>query len=168
VRKAGKVELAGWTARRLSNDADTAKWLHSSNPTQNIVYGLAEAAAWRTILVVEGPGDRWGVGKYGAGVLGKTVGQPKAMRIAKAAGNHPDQNIVVLLDPTQDRVSKLRKRRHHIEVACESLRQYAKCGVHGVYLPAGTDPGSLDQQYTLDYVERELGEQGVRISWERK
>ncbi len=38
-RTKSKFELAGWTARRIVEDPDTAKWLHSTAPTRRVIYG---------------------------------------------------------------------------------------------------------------------------------
>ena len=114
VAKDGETKLAGWTARKIFEDAPGPKWLHSASPTGSIVYGLNEAAKYKVLTVVEGPGDKWAVGPRAAAVLGKTLRDAKADRIVAAMQKHrsKDQIIAVMLDPLQSPVERRRGRPH--------------------------------------------------------
>lgn len=164
VRRSGVTTLAGWTSRLLYPEPDQPKWLHSASSTGRIVYGLSEASKYQTLVVVEGPGDKWTVGRPGAAIFGKTLREEKARRISMAVDDDPDRVIVVLLDPEQDRVAKAKRKRHHSEVAAEMLRSMTRTPVVDVRLPLGTDPGSLDRSYLWNYIIREAARQGVRVT----
>lgn len=162
-RKRGKVELGGWTARRVV-DADTPKWVHGA-PTADVVYGLGDAARYRTVVIDEGPGDKWAVGPQAGAVFGKFVNAQKARLIAKALEPNIDKHaVVVLLDPDMDVVQKKAGRPHHIDVSVKELKRVLKCPVVGIYLPSKTDPGSLERDYMWDYMAFQAKKQGVSIS----
>jgi len=167
TRRGGKSRLAGWTARRITTDADTPKWYHSSSATGSVVYGLGEAAAYRTVVVVEGPGDKWSVGPPGGATLGKGIRTEKAKLIANATKSGKNRLVVVLQDPDQDPISAAKGKPHHIEQAVAEITKYASCPVIGVYLPPRTDPGLLDRGYVWDYIYREAKGQGVKASNKR-
>lgn len=166
VTRNGKSELAGWTARRLREDIEP-KWCHSATATGGTVYGLGEARQYHTIVVGEGPGDKWGIGGPGCATLGKGVSTEKAKLIAGAIGDDSSRLIVVLQDPDQDAKARAKGKPHHIEQALEEIRKFAKCPTIGVYLPSGTDPGGLERSYIWDYIYREAKGQGVKASNQR-
>lgn len=163
----GEPQLAGWTARRLQEptegmsaeekEALGPKWRHSANPTGHIVYGLAAAAKKSTIVVVEGPGDKWIVGDQGVAVLGKKLPQAKLRRIIQAMKPHGDNaKIVIAFDPSQDQKARLRKERHHITSAVMLCKQLTKVPVYDLWLPRWTDPGGLSRSYIWTLINQRL------------
>lgn len=165
----GKSFLQAWTARRLSEDVSQPKWLHSRSPTQSILYGLAGASKYRTIVPVEGPGDKWSVGPQATAVLGKQITHQKARKLARAAKRAGDRflSFVVLLDPAQDEKAKLRGEPHHIAKSVSVLASHVDCPVLGLYLPPWADPGGLDNRYIWNYISREANAAGVPVSREK-
>lgn len=168
----GNAKLIGWTARRLHDepDDDSPKWYHSKSQTGKVVYGLGKAARYQTIIIGEGPGDRWSVGPQACCLLGKTLTTRKADLIANAIKRSvkgdpwKKRTIVVLLDPDQDKDALSRGDRHHIENAVDVLSSFVECPVVGVYLPPGTDPGMLERHYLWAYIQRELKGLGLSAS----
>ena len=158
VRIDGKAVMAGWTARKLDPEDPHSKWVHSSNPTGRIVYGLAEAARYPVVVVGEGPGDKWAVGPQGVAMLGKTCREEKIQRIVTAMQRHGDKaKIVLLLDPAQDIKAKARGAEHHTVVALREFRRITDIPVYDVRLPIWSDPGSLARSYIWWQIERVVG-----------
>ena len=164
-RNKDTVVLGGWTARRF-DDADTGKWIHGPAPTGRVVYGLAEAAKYQTIVIVEGPGDKWSVGPQAVALLGKTLTSTKASVIAEAVKTGPRRTIVILLDPAKDKVSAKHGRKHHIVKAQEALELVPNVDVLPVYLPVWSDPGGLDRDYVWRYIHRVAQAANVEVSRE--
>jgi len=160
------ITLAGWTARILRKVAQgEAKWRHSWAATGQIVYGIGEAAAYQTIVVTEGPGDKFAVGRPAVAMLGKAANAYKMQRIADVVQDDPRRLIVILLDPDQDKMAKARRREHHSTVAANLMRSLTKTPVIDVRLPSGSDPGSLDRKYIWRYIIREAARQGFTAGY---
>jgi len=155
-KKEGKVELTGWTARAVTPDFEGPKWRHSYSAIGGVVYGLGEAMQEDVLVAVEGPGDKWGVGRAGAACFGKKVTSQKLRKIAAVLNKRPGKPCVVLLDPEMDAVQITKGKEHHNVVARKELAQLAPNNpILDVRLPIGTDPGSLDFEYMWDYIVRE-------------
>lgn len=161
----GEPFLAMWTARKILPQDEGPKWLHASTPTQSLCYGLSEASRYKTLVIVEGPGDKWAVGGPACAIFGKTLSVPKAQRIASAIGEGAGRNIVVLLDPEQSSRERAQGKRHHIAIAADVLKKYVACPVWEVYLPLGWDAGALCRGYTRKYIEQSVRNQGGQVDW---
>lgn len=165
VRSGDEIKLAGWTARKIFGHDEGDKWVHSATPTKTIVYGLAEASQHKTVVVVEGPGDKWAVGPQACAMLGKNPQESKLERIAKSVMKVATSEtcIVILLDPMQPSVDRRLGKQHHILKAADALRVKVTVPVIPVFLPSFADPGSLDRDMCWYYIEQACLRQGVAI-----
>lgn len=169
--KKGVTELVAWTARKLADDRPGPKWMHSVAPMQNILYGIGTAAKYQTIVVVEGPGDKWSVGLNAVAMFNKIISPGKASILAKVINRRkqPEKSaIVILLDPMQDAVAISKGKRHHIETACDLLTSQVQCPVLPVYLPKFADPGSLDSSFIWACIKKASWKENIYVSRHKK
>jgi hypothetical protein len=145
--------------------------LHSKGSISKVFYGLGAASKYQTIVVVEGPGDKWSVGINAVAVFGKTVNAKRLSALSSvinSRSNPKDSTVVVLLDPEQDHKAKQEGKTHHIEQATDKLKQVLDCPVLPVYLPLGFDPGALRRNYIWACIKNEAKKNGVTVSRSRK
>jgi len=167
----GRYEMVAWTARKLYESTPGPKWLHSKGSISKVFYGLGAASKYQTIVVVEGPGDKWSVGINAVAVFGKTVNAKRLSALSSvinSRSNPKDSTVVVLLDPEQDHKAKQEGKTHHIEQATDKLKQVLDCPVLPVYLPLGFDPGALRRNYIWACIKNEAKKNGVTVSRSRK
>lgn len=160
-----KAVLAGWTARivKKRNEMDP-KWVHSRTPTRKRVVGLNGAVNSPISMWVEGPFDWIAAGRCSGAVLGKIISRDKASVIARALQKRPIKHrvSVILMDPDISSDAKKRGDLHHIEKSAAELRKVIDEPVVPVYLPPGTDPGSLYTGYIHDTVVRTVYDAGYK------
>jgi hypothetical protein len=167
----GRFEMVAWTARKIYDSTPGPKWLHSKGSISKVFYGLGAAAKYQTIVIVEGPGDKWSVGINAVALFGKTVNARRMAMLSSVINkrkNPKDSTVVVLLDPEQDPESRRSGRPHHIEQATLRLTQVLNCRVLPVYLPLGFDPGSLRRNYIWACIKKEAKKNGIIVSRSRK
>lgn len=160
-------QLRGWQARYPGDDvyglsfkeAGVPKyWTCPGTKVGSLVYNADKAATHRTIVVVEGPTDVWRLGAPAAALLGKKANQDKVIALrdaVKRAGAEPhERSIVILLDTDPSAKHLERTPDHPIEkAAAEFVQIFPK--VSRVYLPSGTDPGSLSLEFLRDTIYRD-------------
>jgi len=155
-RVKGEVKLTGWTARAVTEDFEGPKWRHSYSAIGGVLYGAGEATLEDVLVVVEGPGDKWGVGRSGVACFGKKITPQKLKKIANILNKSPGKPCVILLDPEMDAVQLAKGKEHHNVVARTALASLAPSNpILDLRLPIGSDPGSLDFDYMWDYLVRE-------------
>ncbi len=159
-----KGHLVGWSARvvgKLDESFDApAKWLHSPGGMSGMLYGLGGAMAGPVAVAVEGPIDKWAVGKSAFAVLGKSFGYEKQQRLRQAAMVSPVQLFVVLLDPKQDERSLAKGEVHQSEKMAASLRSIVTQPVIDVRLPMHMDPGSSDGVFLAKFMYQAVKAKG--------
>lgn len=157
----GKV--VGYQARPPF-DADWAevklpKWATAKGtPRASTLYNYDQAKQYLTGVVVEGPGDVWKFGPWCHALLGSSFTSRQQQLFVEA---HRGGSGILLLDPeamTTDKVQQI----------IADMQGKLRHGFCGVVLPAGTDPGSLDSEFTRDYVAHEAKLQGVQVRWSKR
>ena len=168
-------KLRGWQMRMTRDwkKGDPPKyWSCPHMRRRFLMYNYDRAKQYRTPWIVEGPIDTWSCGFQAMGAIGKTVSPALISKLWKCKFD----SVVVMLDPEPD-ANMLAKKGdryvHHIEKLASRLEGDRKTGpfaggVCRVYLPLGTDPGSLDRDYMKDYVNERAKEQGVKISFAKR
>lgn len=162
--------LKGWQARHIGDldwkaeDAPPKWWSCPGMDRSKLLYNLDNALQYRTGVLVEGPGDVWSFGPMAMACFGSTITgvQQKLFAAAFSRGSG-----VLLLDPDVRKTeSKLRK----VEEIAESyrLKKAFQYGIAVVWLPDGTDPGSLERKFLREYVADEAGKQGVKVDWRKR
>lgn len=155
----------GWTARFIGDPPKgVGKWMHMPGmSTAKWLYGLDVAAERPTKIIVEGPGDVWGIGGSGLACFGKHVAEGQIALLKKIW--KPDDVLVVLFDPAPDKAAKGRDKRHHIEVAYEKLNSTRpfQHRVVKVYLPESRDPGDSDRAFMFRMIARAAMEKSLDV-----
>lgn len=160
-------KLMGWQARHIGDwhkgMAAPKYWTAPGTRRKYLLYNFERAISHRTVVVVEGPMDVWGFGPQAVGCWGKSMSQPNRQKLVSALRS--DASVVVLLDPNQAEDEKRKGRPHHIEKLYEQLRPALRGRLLKVYLPANTDPGSLDRSFMRDLIHKEAEKQKVKVSF---
>lgn len=174
IKFAGK--LAGYQCRYLGTPPSKRVPPWYSCPAMRkseLLYNYDVASQYRTIFLVEGPGDVWGTGKRGVAVLGKTVADAQIKLLAKACDSKT--TIVLMFDPelspdSEEKVAQGRTVIHHIEKARQRLVNHHKLAgrVVTVYLPGRRDPNTFDQGYLFDLANFEAKKLGLTLDFGRK
>lgn len=163
----GEHGLVAWTARLVQDRENEPKWVHSYGTIGKHLYGLDLAKHYETIVVCEGPGDKWAVGPNAVAVLGKTLQRRKIDLLKSVLSKRPvnaKSSVVVLLDPDQDKVAIKKKSEHHIVKATKALSESLTCPVLPVYLPSTSDPGGLDRDFIWACIRRAANKAGIYVS----
>ena len=156
----------GWTARFIGDPPKgVGKWQHMPGmTTANWLYNCDNAAACPTKILVEGPGDVWGIGRAGLGCFGKHVSEGQITLLRKIW--RKDDVLVVLFDPAPDKRAKGKDKKHHIETAYEklnSLRPFRQ-RVIKVYLPQSRDPGDSDRAFMFRRIRQAAEEKSLPVT----
>lgn len=159
-----KGSLVGWSARvigRLEKSFDAPpKWLHSPGSMSGILYGLGGALQCPVAVAVEGPIDKWAVGRPAFALLGKSFGAEKQARVKQMAAISPCQLFIVLLDPTQDAEAVKRGQEHHSVVMTRTLAAIVGQPVIDVRLPVHMDPGCAEPHFLAKYLYQAVRKSG--------
>jgi hypothetical protein len=156
-------QLMGWQCRYLGDWHKGLPAKYFSCPSMRRRYmalNYNQALEHKTVLMVEGPFDVFGAGKNAFGVLGKTLSVHMRTRLIKDLKE--GQYLGIMLDPNQDKDSLKKGRPHHIDTMYEQLEPSLRKRVFKVWLPAGTDPGSLDTDVLRDVVRDAAREAGIK------
>jgi hypothetical protein len=149
-------KLVGWQCRHIGDDVcgislrelDVPKYWTMPGMKKSLApYNYDQAIQHRTVVIVEGPMDVWSTGSMAFGVFGtnlswsmlETFVGDMRMRHGSAA------TVVVMLDPDKPKLTVQGRRPpvHPINKLCGKLKPYFPGRVVPVYLPVGSDPGSL-------------------------
>ena len=163
--------LVTWQARYLGTPPrGVEKWYTCPDSHKSLhLYNVERATQYHTLLIVEGPGDVWGVGLPGIGIMGKVISLHQVKLLEKHF--QPGTTIAIVLDPKQDEDEIKKKKEHHIEktykliMANDTLRN---ANVLRVYMPDAYDPGDVDREYTHDLVRWYGRRANVRVSFARR
>lgn len=126
-------------------------------PKSQFLYNLDEAAAYRTVVVVEGLFDVWSFGPMAVAAFGCAVGFHQRRRLARRCRR---ASLVLLLDPEEADKPKTRR-------TLDLLRPSFAGGACVVKLPPGTDPGGLDRSFLRPYVAERARRKGVEVVYDQ-
>ena len=146
--------LRGWQMRFIGDDVVGLSlhalkipkyWTDPDFPRNDCLYNLDRAAAHRSVALVEGVTSAWRIGFQAVACFGKSLAFTQARLLASTLRmNHGDDvSVAIVLDPDQDSKQRAKGALHHIEKAWSILEPLLPGRVFRVYLPRGTDPGSL-------------------------
>ena len=164
------AKLMGWQARALVDKSPrnpgTGRripkyWTSPGFEKSKYGYGLDDIVGAKLVVLVEGPMDRWSVGKNAVALLGKTIRSSLVEKI----GNRVDRgaSIVILLDPEQDEIAKRKHKPHHIDTVHNKVAShFGPEAVTSVWLPLGTDPGSIGRELLWEIIHSQLWSKRVR------
>lgn len=168
-------ELRGWQMRmpRDWEPGDPPKyWSMPNMKRRALAYNYDKAVEYRMPVIVEGPADVWGFGPQSMGCIGKSMSLPLVRRLVAAVCRVSRQErpvLAVMLDPEPDHKAAAKPNYvHHIEKLALSLESTKAVDVIRVYLPLGTDPGSLNREYLRDYITECGREQGLKVSFKKR
>jgi hypothetical protein len=157
-------KLKGWQARHIGE----MNWKKKGNPPKwwscpqmqrgRVLYNIDNAKRYRTGIIVEGPGDVWGLGPMGTATFGDTMTETQRRLFVQAFKGH---SAVLLFDPEA-------MAKKSVEKLIDALRKEFGKKFAPVTLPEGTDPGGLDRKFLRGYIRDEARKQGVRISFKQR
>lgn len=154
-------KLVGWQARYIGEmnwkkkGAPPKWWSCPQMKRSRILYNLDYAKKYRTGVIVEGPGDVWGVGPMGVATFGDTMTEMQRRLFVQA---FKGQHVVLLYDP-----EAMVKRS--TEKLVEFLRKEFGDKFAPIVLPKGTDPGGLDRKFLRNFLREEARNQSVKLSF---
>ena len=160
--------LKGWQARYLgecdwkSEDAPPKWWSAPGMNRAKLLYNWDNARAFRTGVIVEGPGDVWSFGPMAMATFGSTMTTQQRRMFVAAFGQ--GSGVIMYDQDVQDKPSTAASYAKLIE----ELRPQFRHGLASVILPAGADPGDLDRAVLRAIVAEQALTQKVIISWERR
>lgn len=163
-------QLKGWQARVIGElpwkDKTKKQGLppkYFSTPSSNFrsrcILNWDRMRLWKTGIVVEGPTDVYKFGPMSGCIFGNTV-TPLQRRKLVTVFKKRGRSLVLLLDPEEFESRSTQKAIRMMERAMRG--QFC-----AVKLPDKTDPGSLDQAFSREYVRQEAAKQGVTVLYER-
>jgi hypothetical protein len=167
-------ELWSWLGRYIGPEEETGKkrirkyYNMPGRSLASVGYNLDRVLCYSTVVITEGVLDAVRTGPFATCLFTKTVNQTLRKKILRGLQQYKNPVIVIMLDPEQSEKEKARGAVHHIEKAADAFRGY-DVRVVTVYLPEGTDPGSLPRKEIMKQIRRAAKEQGVRLDFtERK
>jgi hypothetical protein len=173
-----KGMLVGWQCRFPGDDVDgkslsdcgLAKyWTMPGMAKSRAPYNYDRAVTHPAVVIVEGPMDVWSTGFMSFGLLGITLSsEMRDNFVADMRKNHGERGIVVvMLDPEMPKAphSSRRPAVHPIERLRRELEPHFPHRVVPVYLPLGTDPGSLSQRILHEHIHAAARKLGVHVDF---
>lgn len=174
------VYMGGWTARAITEVDAGRKYMNSPGGLAAYLYGVQSAVRCEVPVIVEGPLDRWAVGRPGIALLNCNLGRGRRLRLQAALqswasswatqlGRDWRPVVVLLLDSKQKDGLAERGVRHPMEVVREAVSEAAmSCmamtgvipDIVPVWLPVFTDPGFTRAEYLAMYLKKYLKGQG--------
>jgi hypothetical protein len=154
-------KLKGWQARYIGDmnwkrkDSPPKWWSCPQMQRGRVLYNLDNAKKYEVGVIVEGPGDVWGVGPMGTATFGDTMTDTQRRLFVKA---FKGRQAVLMFDPeamVKKSVGKL----------TDFLRKEFGERFVPITLPEGTDPGGLDRKFLRSYMRDEARKLGVKLSF---
>lgn len=162
--------LYSWISRCCYDVADKkAKKYYNcpDRPLQNVGFNLDIVAKYSTIVLVEGILDAIKVGPFATCLFTKHLNATLHKKLVRMLQHHGDDAaIIIMLDPEQDKKEKARGMPHQIEVAANKFTEYVN--VLRVYLPIGTDPGSMSPEENMRYIQKAARKTKIKLDFEPK
>jgi len=153
-------KMVGYQARKVGEPHDgEPKYYFSRNFPKSIVwYNVERATDYETVVIVEGVTDVWKIGENATAIFGLRT-NPEAINVftsllfEKHQGN---ATVCVCLDPDLPLNTKTHQHQIHVLTRQLSSNLYRIKTVVPIWLPAGTDPGSLDREYLRNYIQESI------------
>lgn len=169
--------LVGWQCRyigdsvqgRSFNEAGVPKYFTCPGMAKRLIaYGMETALRHPTIGFVEGVTDAWNIGPQAMAVLGKSLSPELARRIVRTMKSRFGEEAAafVMLDPEWDDQA-IKKKIHPMQKMAAMLNRLELPTVE-VWLPKGSDPGSLDRRVVRDMAIAAGRTRGVPVTFARK
>jgi hypothetical protein len=162
-------KLVGWQTRYVGelpwkdpekkHDLPPKYWTMPNFPRGRILPNFDSASKFRTGVLVEGWFDTYSFGPMAMPVLGNTITEQQISTFS-GVWSQRGRSGVWLLDPET-------RGMKSTEFLINRLRGLMSGQLAVVWLPKGTDPGSLDRAFLRDYVEEHADDQGVKVSWDK-
>lgn len=123
---------------------------------ERLVYGLDTARHFPVVLVCEGVFDVWSAGPCAVALLGKTMSTAQLEVLCRSM---PERfGVIAALDPDQPEVEQQRQKPHHLQELYLMLRgALGPDRVRVVWLPSGTDCGSLPTEFIWARILEQVG-----------
>lgn len=166
--------LVGWQGR-WPDDIDWKKtgipkyYTMPGMQTGVHLYNLDRASHWSVGVVCEGVTDVWRFGSMCVCTFGKSLNEEHVKKLAQAFRGRP---VVLLYDPdTKEKGEKAKRDTPEwrswqgLLKSVELLRAAFPRRLAVVWLPPGTDPGSMERTWLREYVRAEALRQGVRVAY---
>lgn len=163
-------KLKGWQARYIGElpwkhpdpdirRAQAPKYFScpGSHFRSQCIYNFDEMKNWETGVIVEGPTDTMRFGEMSGCLFGNTMTDYQRRRFFAIFRR---RSAVILVDPEE--VEKAATQR--LIATFQKEMPNNSCIVK---LPDGTDPGSLDPDFSRAYVQQEAAKVGVEVRYER-
>lgn len=160
-------KYAGWQCRYVGDPDFKAKGAPPKYFTLpgmqkgQMLWGLDLAVKYRTVVVVEGPFDRFNFGPQAVATLGFP---PTADQLKLLANRFADKSVVLMPDPDVWKSPSFEKFMTQTVAGLTRPARF-RGGLAVVRLPDGHDPGSLDAGFMKHYVAAEARGQGVKCDW---
>ena len=165
-----KRKMVGWQGRftgemKWSNPNAPPKYYTSPGmPRRLVLYNIANAARYRTGVIVEGPTDVWAFGPMAVCTLGSTM-TARQQSLFKSA--FKGRSAILLYDPEEYEKPGVKKLMNNF-----GGKNVFSDGFAAVKLPVGTDPGRYTgtdgRRFMREFVAEEARKQGVRVSWSKR
>jgi hypothetical protein len=128
---------------------------------------LDEISRYSTIVIVEGILDVIKTGPFATCLFTKALNNALKSKIIKGLQQYGNEAVaVVMLDPDQDEKEQKRGMPHHNETLAKVLDEYVKS--FPVYLPSGSDPGSLTSAEIMEFIQAAAERKKVKLNLKRR
>ena len=171
----------GWQSRFIGDDVEGMSlkkagvikyWTMPSFPKSLAPYNYDRAIQYCTVVIVEGPADVWSTGRMAFGLFGTKLSAAMLETfVSDMQRRHGNQaTVVVMLDPELPKQIKSRRRPivHPITKLCQDLNPHFPNRVVPVFLPLGTDPGSLSRAVLHQQIRAAASMLGIKIDFSKK
>lgn len=170
-----KGMMVGWQCRFVGDDVEGHSlkdlnvpkyWTMPRMKKSLAPYNYDRAIRYRTVVIVEGPFDVWSTGSMAFGLLGTKLSTPMLETFVKEMRKRHGRaaTVVVMLDPEMPKQIKSRRPVvHPIEQLCHDLAPHFPGRVVPVYLPVGSDPGSLPRSVVHRHIHAAAKRRGISL-----
>lgn len=156
--------LKGWQARYIGEinwkrkNAQPKYYTCPGTPRRYVIYNLANAACYRTGVIVEGPTDVWSLGPMACCTLGATMTPQQRLKFHRHFREH---TAILLYDA--DAWDKPGTKK-----IVEAFTGKFAGGFAAIKLPKGRDPGNMDREFLREFIVAKAAKQGVHVSWSKR
>lgn len=159
-------KLVSWQARSERDGGMSPKYLSADNSDLSAHwYNFDVASTYRLRLIVEGVVDAWMAGPQSLGVFNKKISGDKFRRLVQNDVETGKEAVYgIMLDPTQNPKDAANGHEHHMLSAYNMFRKAFGERVFQVWLPVGTDPGSLNCAYIRALVIHAAAKSGIDLA----
>jgi hypothetical protein len=170
-------ELYSWISRYIGDEINgipiskTGMKKYYNCPGRSLSsvgYNLDTVLCYSTIAVVEGILDCIKTGPFATCLFTKSLPLELKKQIVRGLSQYGDDAaVIVMLDPEQDPKEKAKKVPHHIAKVAAAFEEYIP-HVLPVYLPQGSDPGSMTHEDILKAITKAARKANIPICLTRR